>query len=64
MDGNVTVTGTPLERRVADVTSTVSAIAAIDASNADYVMDMIDQLPGVYVRKGASMAATPLNCAA
>ena len=49
----LTVTGTPLRRRVTDVTSTVSVIdeAAIDASNADYVMDMIDQLPGVYTRK-------------
>lgn len=49
----LTVTGTPVERRVTDMTSTVSVIdeTAIDASNADYVMDMIDQLPGVYVRK-------------
>jgi vitamin B12 transporter len=49
----LTVTGTPLQRRVSDVSSTVSIIdeEAIDASNANYVMDMIDQLPGVYVRK-------------
>lgn len=51
--GTVVVTGTPVGRRVADVTSAVSVIdeAEIEASNADYVMDVIDPLPGVYVRK-------------
>lgn len=47
------VTGTPVARRVADLTATVSVIddEAIDASNAAYVMDLIERLPGVYTRK-------------
>ncbi|MBN2449301.1 MAG: TonB-dependent receptor, partial [Lentisphaeria bacterium] len=51
--GTTVVTGTPVERRAADVTSAVSVIdaAEIEASNADYVMDVIDPLPGVYVRR-------------
>lgn len=51
----VVVTATPVERRVKDITSAVSVIDAdeIDASNADYVMDVMSSLPGVYIRRDA-----------
>jgi vitamin B12 transporter len=49
------VTATPTARKVRDLTSAVSVIdsAEIEASNADYVMDVIGSLPGVYIRRDA-----------
>lgn len=51
--GKVVVTATKSEKKVEDVTSSVSVIdeEEIEASNANYVMDVISNLPGVYVRK-------------
>lgn len=51
----IVVTATRGERKIRDVTSAISVIdeADIEASNADYVMDMIGFLPGVYIRRDA-----------
>ena len=51
----VVVTATRSERKVSDVTSAVSVIdfEEIEASNADYVMDVIGSQPGIYIRKDA-----------
>lgn len=51
--GQIIVTATKSEKKVEDVTSSVSVIdkEEIEASNANYVMDVISTLPGVYVRK-------------
>lgn len=53
----IVVTATPVERKVKDLTSAVSVInsAEIEASNADYVMDIIGSLPSVYIRRDAIM---------
>ncbi len=53
--GEIVVTATKTERRVKDVTSAVSVVdeADIEASNADYVMDVIGSEPGIYIRKDA-----------
>ena len=49
----IVVTATKSERKVADVTSSVSVIdeEEIEASNDNYVMDIIGNLPGVFVQK-------------
>ncbi len=51
--GEIVITATKSERRVADVTSSVSVIdeEEIEASNDNYVMDIIGNLPGVFVQK-------------
>jgi len=51
----VVVTATRIPRKVMDVTSTVSVIdrKEIEASNANYVMDVIGSQPGIYIRKDA-----------
>ena len=51
----IVVTATRLPRKVDDVTSAVSVIdrKEIDASNANYVMDVIGTQPGIYIRKDA-----------
>ncbi|MBN1291007.1 MAG: TonB-dependent receptor [Candidatus Latescibacteria bacterium] len=51
----VVVTGTPGERKIGNVTSTVGVITEeeIEASNSDYVMDVIGSMPGVYIRQDA-----------
>ena len=51
----IVVTATPVERKVKDITSAVSVIDSteIEASNADYVMDVIGSLPSVYIRRDA-----------
>lgn len=51
----IVVTATRLPRKVVDVTSAVSVIdrKEIDASNANYVMDVIGTQPGIYIRKDA-----------
>lgn len=53
----IVVTATPVERKAKDITSAVSVInsAEIEASNADYVMDVIGSLPSVYIRRDAIM---------
>jgi outer membrane cobalamin receptor len=52
----IVVTATRYERKVADVTSAMSVIDSreIEASNADYVMDIIGSQPGIYIRKDAT----------
>ena len=49
----VVVTGTPGERKIDDVTSTVGVVdeEEIEASNANYVMDVIGSMPGVYIQR-------------
>ncbi|MFC1539076.1 TonB-dependent receptor [Candidatus Latescibacterota bacterium] len=51
----VVVTATPVEREVKMVTSTVGIVTEeeIEASNSDYVMDVIGTMPGVYIRRDA-----------
>lgn len=52
---DIIVTATPVERKIADIASAVDIIngAEIEASTGDYVMDVIDSLPSVYVRRDA-----------
>jgi len=49
----IVVTATKSKKKVADVTSSVSVIDTeeIEASNDNYVMDIIGKLPGVFVQK-------------
>ncbi|MFW5871307.1 MAG: TonB-dependent receptor [Verrucomicrobiota bacterium] len=49
------VTATPVTRKAKDITSAISVIdsAEIEASNADYVMDVIGSLPSVYIQRDA-----------
>lgn len=49
----IVVTGTPAAQRLGNVTSAVSVFDddAIGNSDADYIMDVISSLPGVYVRR-------------
>jgi len=51
----VIVTATRYEKKVKEVASSVSVIDSreIEASNADYVMDVIGSQPGIYIRKDA-----------
>jgi len=51
----VVITGTPVERNIGTVTSAVGVIneEEIEASNSDYVMDVIGSMPGVYIRRDA-----------
>jgi iron complex outermembrane receptor protein len=51
----VVVTATPKEQKAKDVAAAVSVVDSveIEASNADYVMDVIGSLPGVYIRRDA-----------
>ena len=51
--GEMVVTASKNKEQAMDATSTISVIdeAEIEASNADYVMDVIGTLPGVYIRK-------------
>lgn len=51
----IIITATPYERKVSDVASAISVIdmKEIEASNANYVMDVIGSQPGIYIRKDA-----------
>jgi len=51
----IVVTANRIPRKVIDITSAVSVISQkeIEASNADYVMDVIGSQPGIYIRKDA-----------
>ncbi len=51
----IVVTATPVRRNVNDLASAVSIISEveIEASNSDYVMDVIGSLPSVYIRRDA-----------
>lgn len=59
----VVVTATPVERKVRDLTSAVSVInsSEIEASNADYVMDVIGSLPSVYIRRDAILGRQDIS---
>ena len=53
--GEIVVTATRVQRKVKDVTSAVSVVdeAEIEASNAEYVMDVIGSQPSIYIRRDA-----------
>ena len=53
--GELVVTATKVAKKVGDVTSAVNVVdeAEIEASNAEYVMDIIGSLPSIYIRRDA-----------